>query len=362
MTKTQHSDQVSSPIATGTGLLTLDVVFSDKATDPLGLWAGGTFGNVMVALSYLGWESYPIARLHDDQIAKFILDDLSNLDVNTDYIVRESSGTSPVIIEYIRHSPDGKAKHSFSFRCPLCGQRLPSYRPITSTLASSLSENLPSPQVFFFDRVSRAALNLAKHYSESGAVVVFEPTSIGNPNHFQEALEISHIVKYSRDRLSENEVLPGAHKVRLVIETMGNLGLRYLNQFGEAEDQQWISLTPFRVREVRDAAGSGDWCTAGMIHMLASQGLSGLERLTPDTLAHAMRFAQALGAWNCMYEGARGGMYRINSNGLFKMIDDIIHGLDADDIALSNVVIETNNLESDKEFCFECRSKTPCVV
>ncbi|NJR56859.1 MAG: hypothetical protein HC768_21350 [Acaryochloris sp. CRU_2_0] len=63
MTKLQQLSKKFSPIAIGTGLLALDVVFSDRLNDPLGLWAGGTFGNVMVALSYLGWDSYPIARL-----------------------------------------------------------------------------------------------------------------------------------------------------------------------------------------------------------------------------------------------------------------------------------------------------------
>lgn len=46
---------------------------------------------------------------------------------------------------------------------------------------------LPAAEVFFFDRVSRGALQLAKASSERGAVVVFEPSGVGDPNLFREA-------------------------------------------------------------------------------------------------------------------------------------------------------------------------------
>jgi sugar/nucleoside kinase (ribokinase family) len=367
MTKLQQLSKKFSPIAIGTGLLTLDVVFSDRLNDPLGLWAGGTFGNVMIALSYLGWDSYPIARLKKDKTAEYILDDLKNCNVHTDYIVQESSGTSPIIIEHIHHSQNGQVKHSFSFRCPCCKQRLPSYRPIPAKLAIPLVESLPQPQVFFFDRVSRAALDLAKYYAREGGVVFFEPISIGKPEHFQEALEISHIVKYSRDRLSEKDVIPRIDKAMLVIETMGDLGLRYLNRCGQSSGQKWVTLKPFHVRQVRDSAGSGDWCTAGLIHMLASQGLAGFESLHPKDLANAMQFSQALGAWNCMYEGARGGMYKVNKSDLHKIIDSITHGLDVEDVVLNSMVGELNKLTLNKSLCFPCipskeRSSETCLI
>lgn len=313
----------------------------------------------------MGLLSY--SPIENDRTAEYILNDLKNCNVYTDYIVQESTGTSPIIIENIHHDQNGQEKHSFSFRCPCCKQRLPSYRPIPAKLATSLVESLPQPQVFFFDRVSRAALDLAKYYVEEGGVVFFEPISIGNPEHFQEALEISHIVKYSQDRLSEKDIIPRIDKTILVIETMGDLGLRYLNRCGQPSSQKWVTLRPFHVRQVRDSAGSGDWCTAGLIHMLASQGLAGFQNLQPAELTNAMQFSQALGAWNCMYEGARGGMYKVNKSDFHKIIDSVTHGLDVKDVVLNSLVVELKKLALNKSVCFSCNSSKkrisePCLI
>src|SRR4051794_26004402 len=58
------------PVAAGTGLVALDVVYSGDTAEPLGRWAGGTCGNVLTILSCLGWSSYPVARLADNAPAR----------------------------------------------------------------------------------------------------------------------------------------------------------------------------------------------------------------------------------------------------------------------------------------------------
>ena len=64
------------PVVIGTGLVALDVVIPNGlAVDPQ-LCAGGTCGNVLTALAFLGWQSYPIARLGADGAAKRIATDL----------------------------------------------------------------------------------------------------------------------------------------------------------------------------------------------------------------------------------------------------------------------------------------------
>ena len=42
-------------LAVGTGLLALDVVITEGGTTPPRQWAGGTCGNVLLALRYLVW-------------------------------------------------------------------------------------------------------------------------------------------------------------------------------------------------------------------------------------------------------------------------------------------------------------------
>src|ERR1035441_567329 len=58
-----------------------------------------------------------------------------------------------------------------------------------------------------------------------------------------------------------------------------------------------------------DAAGSGDWCTAGILDKLGKSGLRGLRTINRNMLNSALAYGQALAAWNCRFEGARGGMY-----------------------------------------------------
>jgi len=76
MTATDLFRLTGRPIVIGTGLLALDIVFSaDDAMAPQ-FYAGGTCGNVLVILSYLGWKSYPVARLNEDAASGYVVKDL----------------------------------------------------------------------------------------------------------------------------------------------------------------------------------------------------------------------------------------------------------------------------------------------
>src|SRR4051794_32941594 len=149
------------PVALGTGLLALDVVYGEGGQEPLGRWAGGTCGNVLTILSCLGWSTYPVARLSDDLPAKIVCKDLAEWGVHFDCVTFEAHGSTPVIIQYNRKGPDGAASHRFSFHCPVCGSRLPSYRPVPSASITSLLARAPASQLLFFDRASRGAIRLA---------------------------------------------------------------------------------------------------------------------------------------------------------------------------------------------------------
>lgn len=105
-----------------------------------------------------------------------------------------------------------------SWRCPRCGNRLLGYRPVLASVAHHLAAEIGTPQVFFFDRVSRGALTLARVAAARGAAIVFEPSGVGHPALFREAWEIAHVVKYSHERLqelpAEVEAINGAHSDR----------------------------------------------------------------------------------------------------------------------------------------------------
>ncbi len=314
------------PAIAGTGLIALDVVIPNETRSLPQLWAGGTCGNVLTALAYFGWDSYPIARLRDDALSSYINQDLARWNVRLDYLDSDKDGSTPVIVQHIYSSLDRGSTHSFSRkRCPFCGKRLPWYKPIRVADAARIIPQLPPLATFFFDRTSPGAHSLAKHAAERGSLVVFEPSSASDINRLRQAVQIAHVVKYSHERLSEVEEVCADPGPLLIIETHGSAGLRFLSRLGGGSGR-WQVSESLPASKVVDTAGCGDWCTAGIIAMLGRHGLEEFSKTSPDRLLEALRLGQALAAWNCGFEGARGGMYRIDKSLFFESIKRLVAG------------------------------------
>jgi fructokinase len=174
------------------------------------------------------------------------------------------------------------------------------------------------------DRVSGAALILAKTFIERGALVFFEPSGFGATHLFKEAYGIAHIVKYSHERAKSFHGAVEGKGPLLEIETLGDEGLRYRNRICSVLSDGWKCLDACEVAELRDAAGAGDWCSAGIIHRLAYRGLRGFLQANDSQVKDALRFGQALAAWNCAYAGARGGMYAVDKKTFRLQVQGII--------------------------------------
>jgi len=59
-----------APKAFGAGLIALDLVLGMDPAAPVKSWTGGTCGNVLSILAFLGWKSFPIARMNGDAASK----------------------------------------------------------------------------------------------------------------------------------------------------------------------------------------------------------------------------------------------------------------------------------------------------
>jgi fructokinase len=215
---------------------------------------------------------------------------------------------TPIVVQHNKSTPTGAA-HSFSLRCPTCGAWLPRQQPIRADMARSLISTLPTAQVFFFDRASRGALALAECAKAEGAVIVFEPASARSATVFTDALRLADIVKYSHDRLPNLFDRPGKRHQVLEIETLGEAGLRYRARLKSATQVGFLPAVATKV--TGDAAGSGDWCTAVLLDTILREGRTELCNISAQALERALRCGQAAAAWNCWYEGARGGMYQV---------------------------------------------------
>lgn len=319
-----HSHGDGRPSVIGTGLIALDIIFGREVEQRPQLMAGGTCGNVLAILSFLGWDSYPVARMSGDKASKLVAQDLSRWGVRMDFASATPSASTPIIVQRISRNSSGKSVHRFSWNCPVCGVYLPSYKPVLATSAQQISSKLSAPNVFFLDRVSRGALILAEASASQGALVVFEPSGVGDPKLFREALEVSHVVKYSNERMGELGDSISAAAPPLQIETLGGEGLRYRSNLSSYRTRGWKKLDCWKVDSVKDTAGAGDWYTAGLLHHLGRNGAAGLRGLKATELDSAMQLGQALAAWSCGYEGARGGLYQVDRGTMWEEITNIM--------------------------------------
>lgn len=346
------------PTVVGTGLVALDVVYNVESDRPPRWYAGGTCCNVLTILRYLGWQAEPVSRLAPGPAVERLLADLAEWKVSTAFVSVEEGGSTPVIIERIARSPDGQPYHTFSWRCPGCGTHLPGYKPVLAATAQALVPRLPACQVFFFDRVSRGTLHLAQAGTDHGAVVVFEPSAVGDPELFREAWSLAHIVKYSHERLREIADLQlkptERERVLLEVETLGPDGLRYRSRLPKARTSGWHTVPAFRPKDLKDTAGSGDWCSAGLLHRLARGGLRGLRAVDNRKVQEAIRFGQALATWNCGFEGARGGMYQVSRQVFERQVKKILKGGET----VSDVVADERSPAGKVVSCFCPSCKT----
>jgi sugar/nucleoside kinase (ribokinase family) len=320
MTKLRKIDK-NKPVCLGTGLVALDVILNGTPATPAKLCVGGSCGNILSILSFLGWTSKPIARLSKGNATKNVLKDLTNFDVKTELISRENDGSTQIIIHRILKDKNGNAKHRFEFKVPGTKEWLPSYKPLLGTAVENITKKQANAQVFYFDRVSRSSIDLAKFYKEKGALIIFEPSSYKEEKQFSECLVLADIIKFSSDRISNYSEFHSSPIAPLEIETLGKEGLRY--RLKSNKNKAWKKITPFELPNIIDTAGAGDWCTAGIINELGYNGAKSFKDATLADIESALNMGQALGAINCIYDGARGIMYNMTYAELNNLVSNL---------------------------------------
>ncbi|MXZ55375.1 MAG: carbohydrate kinase [Gammaproteobacteria bacterium] len=309
----------------GTGLLALDLIFGPEDEQPTRWFAGGTCGNVLAILSYLGWDSFPITRLNGDVASQVVQRDLNKVGVKLDFANLAPQAPTPIVVHRIkRTSKDGKT-HCFSNHCPFCRSRLPSFRAIRNDTAQTALSHWIPPTVFFLDRASRGMITLAEAAAESGALVVFEPSTRMNSQYMLEALRIAHIVKYADERFPQPlNALELSESIYIEIHTLGSHGFRYRTRLAN-HTSDWISRPALQPKNIVDSAGAGDWFTAVLISEFPD-GLEDLRGLNISRLEAIFEHANAAAAWNCLFEGARTSMYLMPQETLRAKIQNLQEG------------------------------------
>jgi fructokinase len=310
-------------ICIGTGLVALDVIInSNQAKQNMNLVAGGSCGNVLSILSFLNWKTYPIARLKINKATEILKQDLSKWEVDTTLISESIDGSTPIIIERVKKDKNGNSIHRFEFKNPETKMWLPSYKPVLSSEVDNIYKKSQYPNVFYFDRVNRASIELAKQYKNNGALVYFEPSSIGKKDHFEECLNIADILKYSKDRIKDYSDIYISQRVPLEIETLGEEGLRYRYSHN-LKANNWKTIPSYKILNIVDAAGAGDWLSAGLVQKLGRCGLKGFKNTKTNEIHGALKYGQALSVLNCFFIGARGLMYNLSKEEIEVLVNKI---------------------------------------
>ena len=89
----------------GIGLVALDVVIDDATGERLGAWAGGSCGNVLSILAWMGWDAAPVARLGDERTARLVRADLRRWKIDERWLSLGSPAPAPVFVERLVTGP-----------------------------------------------------------------------------------------------------------------------------------------------------------------------------------------------------------------------------------------------------------------
>jgi len=290
-------------ICVGAGLVSLDILIRDGSRFPLAYYVGGTCGNVMMILAHMGWEAYPVARLDESKDTTRILEDMGRHGVQTDYIVKDAEGKTPVIVQRNYLTQNGILIHKFESR-NTAGRLFLDFKSLTIKEAEKIIDSITFlPKVFFFDKISPAIIKLAAEFKSRGTVIFFEPSSKGvSANQFERCIELADIVKFADQRIKDVDRFEG-YSDKLIIQTQGEKGLNYrLNS-------AWRHLDAITNEHIVDTSGAGDWTAAALINELyKDKEKTHISNISAAEIEEALNRAQAIGAQSCSYEGARGMM------------------------------------------------------
>lgn len=298
------------PLIIGSGLVVLDIILNNGDRNPI-FKAGGTCGNVLAGLSYMGWDSAAIARSGADSAGKLMLRDLSAGGVNVTSVTRESVVKTPRIVERLK-SEGTSPKHTFLLRCPVCNSYLPRFQSPTLEMVEPIISNHSTPAVFFFDRISPAILRLAQKYRDLGSLIFYEPNNLKNLKDIERVISLCHVIKYSG--VETNAVPPTMddHILKklnppLIVKTLGKDGI----MFSLSKSDVWHYQKGVNVDKLWDTCGAGDWCTVGLLYYLnelaESKNTLITDVLKSYTLVNrTLQRAQLLSALSCGFVGARG--------------------------------------------------------
>ena len=288
----QRNGRHASPSILTSGYFALDTIVE---SDVVGFAAGGTAGNVAAALGFLGWSASVAGVVGDDKPGERLRRDLRGAGVATKNLLTGEPGQTPQVIHLLN-----RGQPRYLFHCSGCGRPFPKSQTLPEDRAEDVLANQEALDVFFFDRATRFTVALAQALAEVGTLIVFEPSTRGHSQLVERARAVADVVKLSLDSPgADPNLLKPAHDNQAIIATDGTRGARL--KFGR---RHWRPAPAVAAPAFVDAAGAGDWTTAGLLHALVTNAVR--DHWAEADVFDALRVGQAIAALSCGWRGARG--------------------------------------------------------
>ena len=262
---------------------------------------GNTCGNVTCILSYLGVKTFPIAHLDLSEQGLQIKSDLQRYGADVRFVKNSiNGGTTLLRCTHKRDKMTGE--HSTSFRATSPGSRFPRRRFLrVRDEAPAFMENLDfKPDIFFIDAAEAGLRYLASELRKQGTLVYFEPESDADKNKFLKAIEVSDIVKFSHEKVTDMTFVSQSTD-KLFIRTLGAEGLEF-NLCG----QGWVKVASIPNDNVVDWEGAGDWTTSQFIACLCENDIVSISQMTVNSVREYLELACKTASRSVSYLGSKG--------------------------------------------------------
>ena len=262
---------------------------------------GNTCGNVACILSYLGVKTFPIAHLDLSEQGLQIKSDLQRYGADVRFVKNSiNGGTTLLRCTHKRDKMTGE--HSTSFRATSPGSRFPRRRFLrVRDEAPAFMENLDfKPDIFFIDAAEAGLRYLASELRKQGTLVYFEPESDADKNKFLKAIEVSDIVKFSHEKVTDMTFV-SQYTDKLFIRTLGAEGLEF-NLCG----QGWVKVASVPNDNVVDWEGAGDWTTSQFIACLCENDIVSISQMTINSVREYLELACKTASRSVSYLGSKG--------------------------------------------------------
>ena len=259
---------------------------------------GGTCGNVMCILAWMGWTAMPQASFDDTPEGQKLTADLKRYGCDCRYVSNTPDGGTTLLRCTHKKNADGSADIAFRLGSPGCS-RFPRRRFIRKRdQAPAFLETLTEvPSIYFFDDPAAGHRLMARELGRRGTLVYFEPSKIDSKADL-ECVEYSNIIKFSNENVPDIAFTDRFHD-KLFIQTMGAQGLRF-----KLGDEPWVSLSACPCPKVVDWEGAGDWTTSAFINCLA--GVESFQSLNADKVREFLTEAQRTASKSVAYLSSKG--------------------------------------------------------